>query len=64
MSFSVTGGQYSDLGFERDEGKVLIHRGIEGQGINTPFPFTLYYQGRGVLPLSQGQKMFSTGAKV
>ena len=52
------------LGFERDEGKVLIHRGIEGQGINTPFPFTLYYQGGGVLPLSRGQKMFSTRAKV
>ena len=26
------------IGFERDEGKVLIHRGIEGQGIDTPFP--------------------------
>ena len=52
------------VGFERDEGKVLIHRGIEGQGINTPFPFTLYYQGGGVLPLSRGQKMFSTRAKV
>ena len=51
------------LGFERDKGKALIHRGIEGQGINTPFPFTLYYQGGGVFPLSQGQKMFSTGAK-
>ena len=56
--------QSSDLGFERDHGKVLIHRGIEGQGINTPFPFTLYYQGGAVLPLSRGQKMFSTGAKV
>ena len=27
-----------DLGFERDKGKVSIHRGIEGQGINTQFP--------------------------
>ena len=26
------------LGFELDEGKVSIQRGIEGQGINTPFP--------------------------
>ena len=52
------------VGFERDEGKVLIHRGIEGQGINIPFPFTLYYQGGGVLPLSRGQKMFSTRSKV
>ena len=41
------------LGFERDEGKVLIHWGIKGQGINTPIPFTLYYQGWGVLPLSR-----------
>ena len=41
------------LGFEQDEGKVLIHWGIEGQGINTPFPFTFYYQGSGVLPLSR-----------
>ena len=38
-----------NLGFERDEGKVSIHWGIEGQRINTPFPFTLYYQGGGVL---------------
>ena len=52
------------IGFEWDEGKVSIHRGIEAQGINTPFTFTLYYQGGGVLPLSRGQKMFSTGAKV
>ena len=50
------------VGFERDEGKVSIHRGIERQGINTPFPFTLFYQGWGVLPLSRRQKMFSTGA--
>ena len=41
------------VGFERDEGKVSIHRGIEVQGINTPFPFTVYNQGRGVLPLSR-----------
>ena len=38
---------------ERDEGKVSIHKGIEGQGINDPFPFTLNYQGKGVLPLSR-----------
>ena len=41
------------IGFERDEGKVSIHRGIEGQGIIAPFPFTLYYQGEGVLPLTR-----------
>ena len=53
-----------EVGFERDEGKVSIHRGIEGQGINTPFPFTLYYQGRGVLLLSRGENKFGTWAKV
>ena len=52
------------LGFERDKGKVSIHRGIGGQGINAPLPFTLNSQGGGVLPLSCPQKMFSTGAKV
>ena len=45
------GGAACCLGFERDEGKVSIYRGIEGQRIN-------------ILPLSRGQKMFSTGAKV
>ena len=52
------------LGFERDEGKVSIQWGIEGQGIITPFPFSLYYQGWSVLPLSLWQWIFSTGAKV
>ena len=43
---------------------LLNEQGIEGQGINIPFPFILHYQGRGVLPLSWRHKMFSTGAKV
>ena len=65
MKFVSIEKEEKTFGFlERDEGKVSIHRGIEGQGIITPFPFTLYYQGGGVLPLSRGQKMFSTGAKV
>ena len=37
------------LGFERDGGKVLIHWGIKGQGINTPIPFTLCDQSGDVL---------------
>ena len=53
----------STLGFEQDGGKVSIRRGIEGQGINTLSTFTFYYQGGGVLPLSQGQKIFRTGPK-
>ena len=36
------------VGFERDEGKVSIQWGIEGQGIITPFLCSLYYQGWGV----------------
>ena len=43
------------VGFERDEVKVPIKWGIKGQGINIAFPFTLYYQGGGVLPLSRWQ---------
>ena len=47
------GVQYGEVSFEQEEGKVSIHWVVKGQGINNPIPFTLYYQGEGVLPLTR-----------
>ena len=51
------------VGFERDEGKVSIHRGIERQGIKTPFPALYIIQAGVYCPYPGDRRFFVPGQK-